>query len=57
MRLAPLVNQADVLVVDAPDGRQHMIPTAREFVTRIDLARGRIEVVLIPGLVPPAEDN
>jgi 16S rRNA processing protein RimM len=47
----------DVLVVDAPDGRQHMIPTAREFVTRIDLERGRIEVALIPGLVPPAEDN
>ena len=41
----------DVLVVAADSGGQHLIPTAREFVTRIDREARRLEVAVIPGLL------
>ena len=41
----------DLLVVEAADGQQHLIPTAREFVSEIDIAGKRILVDLIPGLL------
>ena len=41
----------DVLVVAAPGGEQHLIPTAREFLTEIDREARRLVVALIPGLL------
>ncbi len=41
----------DVLVVDAVDGRQILLPTAREFMTRVDRDARRIEMKLLPGLL------
>ena len=41
----------DVLVVAAPAGGQHLIPTAREFLTEIDPEARRLVVALIPGLL------
>jgi len=41
----------DVLVVDAGDGRRHLLPTAREVVREIDVEAGRIRVEVIPGLL------
>ena len=41
----------DLLVVVSPAGEQHLIPTAREFVTEIDREARRIVVALIPGLL------
>lgn len=41
----------DVLVVASPAGEQHLIPTAREFVTEIDPQARRVVVALIPGLL------
>jgi 16S rRNA processing protein RimM len=41
----------DVLVVDAGDGRRHLLPTAREVVREIDAEAGRIRVEVIPGLL------
>ena len=46
----------DVLVVDTEDGRQVLLPTAREFMTRIDRDNRRIEIKLIPGLLDPDPD-
>ena len=43
----------DVLVVEAEDGRQHLISTARELVPEIDPEAGRIVVKLLPGLLEP----
>ena len=43
----------DVLVVEAEDGRQHLISTARELVPVIDPAAGRIVIELLPGLLEP----
>ncbi|MDH4017750.1 MAG: ribosome maturation factor RimM [Actinomycetota bacterium] len=41
----------DVLVVDDADGRQILLPTAREIMTRIDRDTRRIEIKLLPGLL------
>jgi len=41
----------DVLVVEGVDGRQVLLPTAREIMTRIDRAARRIEIELLPGLL------
>lgn len=41
----------DVLVVEAEDGRQHLISTARELVPEIDPEAGRIVIELLPGLI------
>jgi 16S rRNA processing protein RimM len=41
----------DVLVVRDERGRQHLLPTARELMTEVDLAQRRITVELIPGLL------
>ena len=41
----------DVLVVDAPSGARHLIPTAREIVPEIDRTARRIVVAVIPGLL------
>ncbi len=43
----------DVLVVEAEDGRQHLISPARELVPEIDPEAGRIVVQLLPGLLEP----
>lgn len=45
----------DVLVVDGEDGQQVLLPTAREFMTRIDRDARRIDVKLIPGLLDTDE--
>ena len=39
----------DVLVVEAEDGRQHLISTARELVPEIDPEAGRIVIQSLPG--------
>ena len=41
----------DVLVVEAEDGQQHLISTARELVPEIDPEARRIVVDLLPGLI------
>jgi 16S rRNA processing protein RimM len=41
----------DVLVVESPDGRRHLISTAREIVPEIDPDAGRIVVELVPGML------
>jgi 16S rRNA processing protein RimM len=41
----------DVLVVEAPGGRRHLLPAAASFLREVDLAGRRIEVELIPGLL------
>ncbi len=41
----------DVLVVESPEGRRHLISTAREIVPEIDPDAGRIVVEVIPGLL------
>jgi 16S rRNA processing protein RimM len=41
----------DVLVVERSDGGQVLLPTAREFMTDVDLERRRIEIKLWPGLL------
>lgn len=38
------------LVVENPHGQEFMIPAVREFLTRVDVERGVIEVKLPPGL-------
>lgn len=43
----------DVLVVDGPDGRQHLIPTAREIMTHVDRPARQITVHVVPGLLDP----
>jgi len=44
----------DVLVVSGCDGRERLIPTARELVPEVDLAARRIVVADLPGLGDPA---
>ncbi len=41
----------DVLVVEASDGREHMIPAARELLREVDVAGRRIVIEVIPGLL------
>ena len=41
----------DVLMVESASGATHLIPTASEFVKRIDRAARRVEVEVIPGLL------
>jgi len=41
----------DLLVVGSELGERHLIPTAREFVNRIDRDARRLEVEVIPGLL------
>ncbi len=43
----------DVLVVEAEDGRQHLVSTARELVPEIDPEAGRIVIEELPGLLEP----
>ena len=43
----------DVLVVRGEDGRDRLIPTARELMREVDLEQGRIVVVDLPGLLDP----
>jgi 16S rRNA processing protein RimM len=45
----------DVLVVEGDDGRPRLLPTARALMPEVDLARGRITVVDLPGLLDPAD--
>ena len=44
----------DVLVIRTEDGRQVLVPTAKELVPLIDLEAKRLVVAGIPGLVEPA---
>ncbi len=46
----------DVLVVETQDGRRMLLPTAREIMTTVDLARGRITIDAIPGLLDGEAD-
>jgi 16S rRNA processing protein RimM len=41
----------DVLVVDDAEGRQILLPTAREIMTGVDRAARRIEIRVLPGLL------
>ncbi len=41
----------DVLRIDTQDGRQVLVPTAREIMTRVDLDDRRIVINAIPGLL------
>jgi 16S rRNA processing protein RimM len=41
----------DVLVVQAGDGRRHLIPAAEPFLVRVDPAERRIVVAPVPGLL------
>jgi 16S rRNA processing protein RimM len=43
----------DVLVVRGSDGRDRLIPTARELMTEVDLEARRIVVADLPGLMDP----
>ncbi len=43
----------DMLVVDGSQGRQVLIPTAREIMTTVDRAARRILVHDVPGLISP----
>jgi len=47
----------DVLVVLGHDGRQILIPTAKEIMTGVDRAARRIVVHDIPGLIHPTPDR
>ncbi len=44
----------DILVVQGDDGREHLIPTAREVLLTIDIEAGRLVVANLPGLFEPA---
>ena len=44
----------DVLVIDGEDGRQRLVPTAAEVMTRVDLDAKRITVAVIDGLLDPS---
>ncbi|MDD9802118.1 MAG: ribosome maturation factor RimM [Deltaproteobacteria bacterium] len=44
----------DVLVVSGCDGRERLIPTARELMPEVDLAARRIAIADLPGLGDPA---
>ena len=41
----------DLLVVAASDGREHLIPSAREIMGEVDLLAGRIVIDALPGLL------
>jgi len=41
----------DLLVVEASDGREHLIPSAREIMREVDLPAGRIVIDALPGLL------
>jgi 16S rRNA processing protein RimM len=43
---------ADVLVVEAEDGAEHLIPAAADLLSEVDVAGRRIVVDAIPGLLP-----
>ena len=43
----------DVLVVDGPEGAEHLIPAVQAWWREVDLARRRIVVELPPGLLEP----
>jgi 16S rRNA processing protein RimM len=43
----------DLLVVRGSDGRDRLIPTARELMTEVDLAARRIVIADLPGLTDP----
>jgi 16S rRNA processing protein RimM len=43
----------DVVVVDGEDGRQILLPTAREIMTDIDRGARRIRIEVLPGLLDP----
>ena len=43
----------DLLVIRAEDGRQILVPTAKELLPVIDLERKRLVVAGIPGLIEP----
>ena len=43
----------DVLVVRGEDGRDRLIPTARELMREVDLEQNRIVVTDLPGLLDP----
>lgn len=49
--------QHDVLVVDAGPGQPVLIPTAREIMTRVDVAARRIFIEPVPGLLGPDGDE
>jgi 16S rRNA processing protein RimM len=44
----------DLLVVEAEDGSEHLIPAVQEWWREVDLERRRIVVELPPGLLDPA---
>ncbi len=44
----------DVLVIRSEDGRQVLVPTAKELLPQIDLKAKRLVVAGIPGLIEPA---
>ena len=41
----------DILVVEAADGREQLIPCAREIMREVDLSEGRIVIDALPGLL------
>jgi 16S rRNA processing protein RimM len=43
----------DVLVIDADDGSQKLVPTADEIVEEVDIEGRRIVIEVIPGLLDP----
>lgn len=47
----------DLLVVRGEDGRQHLIPTAREIAKQVDLRGRRIIVEVLPGLLSPEDGS
>jgi 16S rRNA processing protein RimM len=44
----------DVLVVEAEDGREYLVPAARELLREVDVAGRRIVIEVIPGLLDPS---
>jgi 16S rRNA processing protein RimM len=46
----------DVLVVAAPDGRRHLLSTARELMPEVDLEARRIVVEILPGMLESGSD-
>ena len=42
-----------VLAVDGEDGRQILLPTAREIMTEVDLEARRVVIRVVPGLLDP----
>jgi 16S rRNA processing protein RimM len=47
----------DVLVVEAADGGQVLVPTAREIMTEVDREARRIRIAPVPGLLGPVDET